>query len=75
MIVDKALTFFASVNQLSDDRPDMIGFTPFDEEIHSPENINRKKTAQLGKTMTTIFEKDTITSGKIVYVISENRDK
>ncbi|MBP6085837.1 hypothetical protein KA478_01325 [Patescibacteria group bacterium] len=74
MIVEKALSFFTSVDALSDARPEMTGFTSFNEEEHSPSDINRKKTAQLGKKMTTIFEKDTITSGKIVYVTSDNRD-
>jgi hypothetical protein len=74
MIVEKILTFFSGVT-LQDTRSEVDTITSFNPQTDETSAINWKKTAQTWEIMSNVFAKDTQFSGKIAYVISDNRHK
>ncbi len=74
MIVEKILTFFSWVDA-QQSRSEIETIKTFNPQTDTSADINRKKTAQTWEVMSNSFNKDTQFSGKVVYVVSQNRHK
>lgn len=72
MLIDKVLWFFASIDSFTQSKPDIQTIQEY-ESWNNSTDINRKKTAQTGRLMSNIYEKNIRFSGKIVQMPSINR--